>query len=64
MPAMDPSTKPGSGAPPHETWRNRNYDENEETKPVRRRWLKWVAVIASLFMLGGLIWSMLKPLAQ
>ena len=61
---MDPSTKPGSGAEPHREWRNRDYNEHEETKPVRRRWLKWVAAIASLFMLFGLLWSTIQPLAQ
>jgi hypothetical protein len=64
VPLMDPSTKPGSGAAPHREWRNRDYDEADEAAPPRRRWVKWVAAIASLFMLFGLLWSMIKPLAQ
>jgi len=60
---MDPSTKPGAGTPPHE-WRNRNYDETVEAKPVRRRWLQIAAALASLFMLFGLLWGVVKPLVE
>lgn len=60
---MDPSTKPGPGAPPHD-WRNQDYDETVEATPSRRRWLQVAAALASLFMLFGLLWGIVKPLVE
>lgn len=62
---MDPSTKPGAGAPPHEGWRNRDYSNSDEIRPARRRWLLVVAALLSLCMVGSGLWSLIiKPLLQ
>lgn len=58
---MDPSTKPGAGAPPHE-WRNRDYEESAAPSPKKRRWLQITATILSLFMLLGLLVGIVQPL--
>jgi hypothetical protein len=48
---------------PHETWRNRDYDEATEAKLPQRRWLRMVAMALSLFMLLGLLWGIFQPFA-
>ncbi|MGE0151504.1 MAG: hypothetical protein AB7R90_02720 [Reyranellaceae bacterium] len=61
---MNPPTKPGPGEAPHEKWRNRDYGETAEATPSRRRRLQIVAALLSVLMLLGLLWNMLKPLAD
>lgn len=59
---MNPGTKPGPGEAPHESWRNRDYDERTETRPRSRRWLQITAALMSVIMLAGTLWTILKPL--
>jgi hypothetical protein len=62
---MDPSTKPGPGEAPHDGWRNRDYDENEEATAPNRRWLQLAFVLLMLFGLIGLLWSgIVQPLLK
>lgn len=62
---MDPTTKPGAGEPPHETWRNRDYGNEEEAAPRSRFWLQATFVALMLFMLAGMMWSgILEPLLK
>lgn len=59
---MLPGSKPRPGEAPHESWRNRDYDERTEARPRPRRWLQIVAALMSVLMLAGALWTMLKPL--
>ena len=61
--SMIPQSKPDDDPPSHETWRNRPYDEATEAQRPQRRWLRIVAAVLSLFMLLGLLWGILQPLA-
>lgn len=58
-------TKPGAGEPPHESWRNRDYDEDAESPPDSRRWVTIVAAVLSAIMGIGLLWGgVIEPLLK